>query len=386
MKRLWKQIPPCLSDVLGFEAVLNATDGLGIIDDSSRYKPIGKEKGRHGHHGFYGSEELRVIHSDIRNADIITGTEKKVLAAYEKNVEFTNPAFVLLCHAPSSSMIGSDLEADAEKIRETRHIPAAFVNIDGSRDYLYGISMTLEATGKLLLAKRETISGTVNLLGCSSIDWTEDMRRSAEGWLSDNEFRVLSCWGMKETAETLKASAAAEKNLVVSEAGLRLARYMQREYGIPYVIGAPFGEAACESILNELRGCPAPLSGTDSALPTVLIIGEQLMANALRQSLRKRGHRGIRVVSFFEMDNALTEPGDTRLICEDELSEQINADSVQLIFCNPDMKPLLKKPARWENLPNSTAFSVYEAAAPFDMVESGLDEWLDRERKGGRNR
>ena len=40
MKRLWKYIPPCLSDVLGFQAVMNETDGLGIIDDPGSYKPL----------------------------------------------------------------------------------------------------------------------------------------------------------------------------------------------------------------------------------------------------------------------------------------------------------------------------------------------------------
>ncbi|MCD7843616.1 MAG: hypothetical protein LUG17_03200 [Clostridiales bacterium] len=39
MKRLWKVIPPCLSDLLGFQMVLTETEGMGLIDDPSRYKP-----------------------------------------------------------------------------------------------------------------------------------------------------------------------------------------------------------------------------------------------------------------------------------------------------------------------------------------------------------
>ncbi len=414
MKRLWKCIPPCLSDVLGFEALLNATDGLGIIDDPSRYKPIGWGKfGRGGHspeggmalsfehrerrmwengepihggfggHGGRGRGDLRVVNSDIRNTDIITGTEKKVLAAFEENAGNMNPAFVLLCHAPSSSMIGSDLEANATQIQEMSHVPAAYVNIDGGKDYLYGIGMTLEAIGRLLLAGRETIPGTVNLLGCNSIDWTEDMRRSAEGWLSDNGLRVLSCWGMKETAECLKASAAAEKNLVVSEAGLRLARYMERELGIPYVIGAPFGKAACETIVNELRGGAEKSASEDGDGPSVLIVGEQLMANALRASLRERGYRGVRVLSFYDMDKTLMETGDAKLISEDDLAKQLNAESVRLILCDPDMRPLLAKEAQWIKLANPGASSAYETVAPFNMVESKLDLWLDQKLNGG---
>ena len=115
MKRLWKYIPPCLSDVMGFQAVMNETDGLGIIDDPGRYKPlstlgVGNDKpaymnmqarerggfeghggyggrGGHGGHGErggkpgggrgYGADGQRVVDSALRNEDIISGTEKK---------------------------------------------------------------------------------------------------------------------------------------------------------------------------------------------------------------------------------------------------------------------------------------------------------------------
>lgn len=217
MKRLWKIIPPCISDVLGFEAVMNETDGIGIIDDPSRYKPLG-QSGRHGYggHGEHRYEErrrgesergegergenmregnghgsgyevpvrrrehggmerhggghfmpdgVRVINSDIRNADIITGTEKKVLQAFSSGVDRFSPDFVLLSYAPSSSMIGSDLDAAAEKITEQSGLPSAAVRTDGERDYLYGIGSTLEVMGKLLLTEQETIPRTINILG-----------------------------------------------------------------------------------------------------------------------------------------------------------------------------------------------------------------------------
>ena len=362
MKRLWKIIPPCFSDVIGFEAVLNGTEGLGIIDDPSRYKPIrqgnadqnggGGRRGGHrddnslameagntgnrlwergqeprGHRGGHGrrvSRDTRVVNSDIRNADIITGTEKKVLAAFEENRSM-DPTFVLLCHAPSSSMIGSDLEANAAQIREVSSIPAAYVNIDGGKDYLYGIGMTLETMGKLLLDKREKIPGGVNLLGCNMIDWTEEQRSAAEDWLRKQGFELLSCWGMKESTERLKTAAAAQINLVVSVAGLHLARYMETEFNIPYTVGAPFGEASCETLLAKLRGeaCEGQKGGEEE--PTALIVGEQLTANAIREALRRRGWHGIQVASLYDMDKGLMEPGDGKLTAEEDLEKRLEA-------------------------------------------------------------
>ena len=151
MKRLWRYITPPLSDVQGMEIVINETNGAGIIDDCSTYKPVGAYRGgnhgRKGGRGFHGDGErghdfraeshsgtaemgrpkdnvrrrksaVRTLDSEIRNEDIIIGTEKKVMDTYKTVMEFYDPDFILLSHAPSSSMIGSDLESNADTIRE----------------------------------------------------------------------------------------------------------------------------------------------------------------------------------------------------------------------------------------------------------------------------
>lgn len=398
MKRLWKTMMPCMSDVQGFEAVVNSTDGLGIVDDPSKYKPIRGNRSSHGAthrswdnmdihiHGnragnYSGNRSggVRTVCTEIRNADIVTGTEGKVLTAFCENAERLNPQFVLLCHAPSSSMIGSDLEAGARKISEISGIPAAYVNIDGSRDYLYGVSVTLEAIGKLLLKKAETRPHTVNILGCNNVDWTTEALTSVEDWLQKNGFTVLSHWGMKETAENLKCSAAAEVNLVVSEAGLRLAQYMKSEYNIPYIVGAPFGHANCAALQKELCGEGKPLQSPSDNVPSVLVVGEQFMANAIRSTLQEYGYRNIRVLSFFEMDKHCMNSGDAKLIGEDDLESQFEYDSVGLVICNPDCKSLMKRDVKWIPLPNTAWFSAFENIPCFDMSGEKLNQWLEKE-------
>ncbi|MCD8189601.1 MAG: nitrogenase component 1 [Clostridiales bacterium] len=225
MKRLWKVIPPCLSDLLGFQMVLTETEGMGLIDDPSRYKPLrrdqtgrrGSRGGRGGGHsdrGFRGQERSRrgsggvtagsrVVHSDIRNEDIITGTERKVMAAFEAGAGQLSPTFVLLAYGPSASMISSDLEYAAEQIQEQSGIPTLSVKLDGEKDYLYGIGCTLEAMGKLLLSERRILPGTVNLLGANPVDWTQETAASVETLLTEAGWHILSRWGRKETTENL---------------------------------------------------------------------------------------------------------------------------------------------------------------------------------------
>ncbi|MCD8327349.1 MAG: hypothetical protein LUC90_11950, partial [Lachnospiraceae bacterium] len=443
-------------------AVRNETDGLGIIHDSSRYKPLrlgqnggfhekngdrGKDHREWGERGLRGYEQagrperhfkgenggfggprsmggVRVMNSDIRNEDIITGTENKVMQTFRRGQERFAPHFVLLCCAPSASMINSDLEYAAEKISGLSGLPAAEVKIAGERDYLYGIGMTLEAIGKLLLTAQKTIPGTINILGANTIDWGKETLLSAERLFTDAGWQVISRWGVRETTENLKRAAAARVNVAVSEAGLRLARYMESEFGIPYVAGAPFGEEAAKDLLGgalsayqaqdgsgktesgkakfggteagNAESCRAVSSGGNclksevpeserekavspeqiAEAPEILIAAEQFIANAVRQTLFFHGLRSIRVLSFYDMDRACMLQGDKKLACEDDFAAEANAASVRMIIADPDYQPLVKKEAAYIGFPNGGSFSPVSPTENFDMTGERLDRWL----------
>lgn len=433
MKRLWKYVPPCLSDIQGFQDVISHTDGLGVIDDSSGYKPLnfsrrggpggrpGKPEGGEGRPGTWGErpggwhgrpeggegrpgghpfagggnpmrhggrpggghgrgggrfEGVRVVTSDIQETDAVNGTEGKVLAAFENNQEHFQPKFALLTCAPCASMINTDLNDVAERIQEKYNLPAAAVALDGQKDYLYGVSLTLEAMGKLLLEQRETIPGAVNLLGCNTIDWPESAVKEAEAWLTAAGFQVLTRWGAQETAENLNNAAAASINLVVNVSGLRLARYMEQEFGIPYVVGAPFGKEQCVALLEQLKGGCAPEmeNGEDAE---VLILGEQLTANAIRAALLERGWKGVKVCSFFEMDKTLMGPGDKKLVSEDELAEVLSSGSLKLVLGDTDYRLPAGESVKWAPLPNPANNAPSASVASVSFVNGALDRWLD---------
>lgn len=386
MKRLWKRVPPCLSDILGFQALMNSLEGLGIIDDASGYKPpryikgaAERSGGRHGggqRSGRDGSISQRLAVSHITEADIITGTSDKVWQTAGAGISELHPAFALLATAPCAAMIGSDLSEAAGRIEREYHIPSAVVNIDGQRDYLYGISLALEAMGTLLLERRETIPGSVNLLGCQEIDWTGEMMRETELWLEKNGFQVLSRWGGRETAERLKQASAASANLAVNGAGLRLARYMEREFGIPYVAGAPFGRKRCGELLEALRSGPSrEWAEAPAGNPEALVIGEQLLADAIRRGLEARGFAHVRVCSFFEMDRDEMRSGDRKLVSEDELAAELANESLRVVFGDVDYR--MDTDVKWVPLPNRANHAPSQSLAPFSLTDGALDSWLD---------
>lgn len=394
MKRLWKMIPPCFSDVQGFQAVINETDGMGIVDDPSRYKPLKRNPGerhprgdfrRKGAPGGHGLPGVRVVNSDIRNAEIIHGTQQKVLDTFDYNAPHYQPGFVLLSYAPAASMIGSDLDAAAEIIRDQSGLPCSSVNLHGDKDYLYGVSLTLEAMGKLLLSDQETIPNTVNLLGCNTLDWAKETLAATEEMLADAGYTVLSRWGMKETTENLRKASAASVNLVVSAAGFRLARYMELEFGVPYIAGAPFGAAQWTALRDALRGVSVPAGSSACDMPEVLVIGEQLTADAIRQALLCKGFQNIQVLSFFDMEKSYMQPGDQKLSGEDDLAQKMAQPSVRLVVGDPDYKAAAPWDIPWIDLPNGAGMSIVNPIPNFNMAGEALDRWLDGALQGQSN-
>ncbi len=404
MKRLWTYIPPCMSDVLGFQDTMNNTEGLAIIDDASGYKPSrfaastqpqaeGGFRGGRGHGGFGGhghgggrggfGGERKVVSTELEESDIVEGTMKKVMAAFRSAAAERTPKFVLLATAPCAAMIGTDLGEAAAKITEETGIPAAALDLDGQKDYLYGIGKTLEAMGKLLLKPAAKRPGTVNLLGCNTVDWPPEQVAAAAEWIEGEGYTVLSRWGSPESHENLLAASAASANLVVNISGLRLAQYMEVTFGIPYVMGAPFGEGQCRDILDQLMGAGRELKRlTPVENPRILVLGEQLLANAIRHTLLKKGLRGVKVASFFELSRNFDGVEGVKLNSEEELRTLLTAPGLELVLGSADYRlPETPASVKWIGLPDFSSWAPANRVPAQVWVRERLDQWLEEKLK-----
>ena len=404
MKRLWTYIPPCMSDVLGFQDTMNNTEGLAIIDDASGYKPSrfaastqpqaeGGFRGGRGHGGFGGhghgggrggfGGERKVVSTELEESDIVEGTMKKVMAAFRSAAAERTPKFVLLATAPCAAMIGTDLGEAAAKITEETGIPATALDLDGQKDYLYGIGKTLEAMGKLLLKPAAKRPGTVNLLGCNTVDWPPEQVAAAAEWIEGEGYTVLSRWGSPESHENLLAASAASANLVVNISGLRLAQYMEVTFGIPYVMGAPFGEGQCRDILDQLMGAGRELKRlTPVENPRILVLGEQLLANAIRHTLLKKGLRGVKVASFFELSRNFDGVEGVKLNSEEELRTLLTAPGLELVLGSADYRlPETPASVKWIGLPDFSSWAPANRVPAQVWVRERLDQWLEEKLK-----
>ena len=95
----------------------------------------------------------------------------------------------------------------------------------------------------------------------------------------------------------------AQVNLVVAQAGLGLAEFMEKEYGIPYVVSNPVGSwdgrRLSAVMMQAIEVRKSIVLQVMNQTGDVLIVGEQVMANSIRYFLNKRyGVKDIRVACY----------------------------------------------------------------------------------------
>ena len=377
MNNLYKYLPPFLADTFGFQEVIDVTDGMGILDDCSGYK--GRVSRTDISAPYAGS---RMVTSWIRMEDVIIGTKGKLLEAFRSSHKELNPSFVLLSTAPVASMIGTDLEDVADTITQESGIPAASVELGGHKYYDHGISETLLALAKLLVEPTdEKIPHSLNLIGGNAVDWSAQTLRDIRMWALKHNFVVVSQWGGRERAENLKQAAKAEINLVTSVSGLATAKWMEREFGIPYVAAVPFGINWATRIRYALQFKDDPnvlKLPADDRDPHILIIGEQLTSNAIRNTLQYHYNMGAaHVVTFFNFEKSLSRPGDKRLKSEDALKDLLHSGTYDLVIGDAELSVLAPEGLRWIDLPHGAIRFNYEGEGFPKLLYHNLNCWLD---------
>lgn len=382
MNNLYKYLPPFLADTFGFQEIVDVTDGMGILDDCSPYK--GRVSRTDLKEDYPGS---RMAVTQIRSEDIINGTKAKLLEAFRHNYRAFDPAFVLMGNSPVASMIGTDLEDTAAAITAESGIPAAGVELTGHRFYDHGISQTLLTLAKLLVEpSEEKIPHGINLLGGNAIDWSAQTLRDIRAWMSKRGFHVISQWGGRERAANLKQAARAQLNLVTAVSGLATAKWMEREFGIPYIAAAPFGTDWCARLRcamaypDQLQALEMP---ADESAPHILIVGEQLTGNAIRNTLQHAYRMGgTHVATFFLFEKSLSRPGDKRLKSEDELKAMLHSGVYDLVIGDRDLSVLAPEGLRWIDLPHGAIRYNYEGEGFPSLIYSELNCWLDKALAG----
>ena len=246
--------------------------------------------------------------------------------------------FVALIGTPNPMVLGTDYRAVANQISDLCQIPGIALDTTGTRYYGHGLARTLLALARDLVAPQagEVPSWEpgrprrVNLLGATPLDVTSQANVDAvRDLLETGGWTVVSTWSMGSSVQEYVDGLTAACNVVLTTSGLPLARWMQRTYGIPYVVGSFAGRVPVARTLNRMDRAAAgektapwepPVPGGNPRGPRALVVGDQVLANGWREALlADEGFGAATVATFFEADPALMAPGDLGTLGEEEL-------------------------------------------------------------------
>ena len=182
-------------------------------------------------------------------------------------------------------------------------------------------------------AKGRRICG---VLGLNPLDfynpgWTEAIRLS----LLEKGYDEVLLYGMEGGLDALGKSSLAERNYVVSPAGLAAAKYLNERFGIPYEVSFP----ADPMILLEDN--PADGTGLPGQDAQILVVHQQVLANAIRDALKKAHISGtVTAATWFDLKDELAVDGDVRLKEEDDFTALVREKHWDMIIADPALRPM----------------------------------------------
>ena len=366
MSKLCITLPPFAPDYSGAASALYEMGGMIVIHDAA------------GCTGNYlGFDEPRsfqtrslVYCSGLRHMDAVMGNDKKIIDKILLAARDLHPAFIALLGSPVPMVIGTDFTGMANELEVLSGIPSFGIATNGLSYYGKGSFLAWKAlldkfagVGKKgegkgsALGKKERISGekrqkSINILGLTPLDFytppnkpsfLEEIKKLFE----KKEYRILSVYGLFPRPGELWKTLEADVNLALSHSGYLLGRYMKERFGIPFVTGTPVGdgEALIKKIGNFFEG-ESEGDGEETApegSASVLIAGDQVMGNGIRDYLRERNPASsVTVASLFDYEADLAGKGDVWIRNETMLRELLNRGTYKKVLADPMIHRLVR--------------------------------------------
>lgn len=364
MAKLSRYLPPFAGDYSGACATLFEFDCLVAIIDAGcctrNYVEYEESRWQDKRRGTFSVQ--------LRTLDVALGNEVDMMQQILEAASKLHPSFIALVGTPVPALMGMDLEGIALEIEGQGGIPTIGIPTTGFDSYDVGIRKTLEqfcrrieedyvradsskdrdGTVSRLLHEANTPSILVNILGATPFDYG-DMQsvRNFEIALRSCGVEILFTTTEPRTWLDLQQIRHVDFNLVLSEAALSAANYLEKRFEIPYLVGMPFSQKTFERALSRIHNKqsgvlwePASEYDVDSKALDLLLVGDQVIMNSLRGEIRSLlEQNGIRptiaVASFFSMEAAWMEANDFQIEEESVLEEYLVRQSKLLVVGDP---------------------------------------------------
>ena len=337
VRGLWKGLTPFAPDQSGAASVFYELGGILVICDAGGCtgNVCGFDEPR------WFEERSAIFSAGLRDMDAILGRDDRLVAKLTDAAEKIDANFAAVIGTPVPAVIATDYRALQRMCEKKTNLPILTVDTNGMELYDVGEEkawLTLFKTfaGKDVASQKEASEEDdsskkmkIGVLGLTPHD-VSDLKIEEKFRKSENENTHYICYGMRAGIDKVKTAGSADKNLVVAPAALETAKYLEKEFGTPYEVGYPFVDELIPELGYERK--------------KILIIHQQVIANAIRQEIRTRSdeqNTEVTVASWFMMKSELSEEGDLSLKEEMDYCKLVQNGNYDIVFADENMRGLV---------------------------------------------
>ena len=362
MKGLRKYLTPFAPDQSGAVSVLYELGGMLVICDAGGCtgNVCGFDEPR------WFETRSAVFSAGLRDMDAILGRDDRLVAKLADAAEKLDVTFAAVIGTPVPAVIGTDYRALERMLAKKTELPVLTVNTDGMELYdrgeekaylaLFGRfagenvdvepeniekTQTAESCDGKRNGKNEDVSVDIEdrphigIIGMTPQD-VSDLKAAEEirKLYADQGLRAV-CYGMGDGLKEVKKASLTVKNVVVSPAALKAAQYLQKKFGTPYEIAYPLAPELVPEM--DYRG------------KKILIVQQQVIANAVRKEIEKRTGEKEAITTatwFMRKEEILTDlnvdaADDISLKEEDDFISLVEKEGYDVIFADPCMERMI---------------------------------------------
>ena len=329
MKSLLKHLSPFAPDQSGAVSALFEFGGLIAICDAGGCTGniCGFDEPR------WFTRKSAIFSAGLRDMDAILGRDDKLISKLQAAMDGSGLAFSAIIGTPVPAIIATDFSALKRMAEKRTGLPAITVPATGTRYYDRGASDAWLALFRTFATEKyDIVPGRIGVLGASPLDFpTLDAGSLLSSSLAE-EGRTVLCYGMGAGLDDVRHASAAERNIVVSPAGLAAAKHLQRTFGTPYDVRCPWLPPQVLAALPALAG------------KRTLIIHQQFAANAVRDAILKLDATSrVDVASWFMMEPDFMREGDFRIESEEAFIEAVVNGGYDAIVCDARLRTALPR-------------------------------------------
>lgn len=362
MKGLRKYLTPFAPDQSGAVSVLYELGGMLVICDAGGCtgNVCGFDEPR------WFETRSAVFSAGLRDMDAILGRDDRLVAKLADAAEKLDVTFAAVIGTPVPAVIGTDYRALERMLSKKTDLSVLTVNTDGMELYdrgeekaylaLFGRfagenvdvepgniekTQTAESCDGKRNGKNEDVSvdiedrPRVGIIGMTPQD-VSDLKAADKirKLYADQGLRAV-CYGMGDGLKEVKKASLTVKNVVVSPAALKAAQYLQKKFGTPYEIAYPLAPELVPEM--DYRG------------KKILIVQQQVIANAVRKEIEKRTGEKEAITTatwFMRKEEILTDLNvdavdDISLKEEDDFISLVEKEGYDVIFADPCMERMI---------------------------------------------